>query len=130
VDDANSLAIDAAGSTPSPNQQTNTKNISIDFQIQQRGEWKCVTRLEVEIPNDTSEKTVKRIAVKYIRKNLQIYDSRDRMLRPESCLEFITADNSDVTEEGSYIIHLIPFPASNSKAGQKDTTSKKYRPRN
>ena len=76
----------------------------------EKGEW--VTKHELQVdPAAPSE--VKRLATKYMRKNIGIFNSKDRALNPETCFARVTAD-------GTNTIHLHPkwYVTAESKRGK------------
>ncbi|KAF1948545.1 hypothetical protein CC80DRAFT_556251 [Byssothecium circinans] len=84
--DANSLARE----TP--------RLIPITYKIRERGAWRTSHRLDVD-PSNPSE--VERVAVKYMRKKMRLFDTELNILTPRDCFEAATA-------EGRNTILLIP----------------------
>lgn len=72
--------------------------VRIECKIRDRGIWKVSDTLLVN-PSDPSE--VRRIAIKYMRKRIRMFDTSFRMLTPQTCFE-------DVTADGTNTILLIP----------------------
>lgn len=80
------------------NPEVNTQKIQIHFKVKERGTWKLSHSLLVD-SSDPGE--VKRVALKYMRKNINIYDKNERMLSLQTCFE-------DVVCDGTNTIYLIP----------------------
>ncbi|KAH7111054.1 hypothetical protein B0J11DRAFT_473541 [Dendryphion nanum] len=80
------------------NQGSDLQPVRIEYKIRDHGVWRVSHTLLVH-PSDPSE--VKRVAIKYMRKRIQIFDTSFRMLTPQTCFENVTAD-------GTNTILLIP----------------------
>ncbi|KAK5209211.1 hypothetical protein LTR41_004746 [Exophiala xenobiotica] len=72
--------------------------IHITYRIRERGEWRIAHTLDMD-PSDTSE--VERLAVKYMRKRIRVFDSNLNILTPRNCFEAATTD-------GKNTVLLIP----------------------
>lgn len=67
--------------------------ISITFKIRERGTWRTSEILEVP-PSDTSQ--VERIAVKYMRKRIRLYDIDLNVLTPQMCYQAAVANSGNL----------------------------------
>ena len=83
---------DAAVQAPHPEQ------VCIKFEQIENGSWILKHEMRVD-PADPSE--VSRVATKYLRKGIGIFSSRNRVLKPATCFERVTAD-------GTNTIRLVP----------------------
>ena len=72
--------------------------IRITYKIRERGVWRSAHVLDVSL-SDTSE--VERVAVKYMRKQIRLFDSELNILTPRDCFERATAN-------GRNVVLLIP----------------------
>ncbi|KAK8029466.1 hypothetical protein PG993_010757 [Apiospora rasikravindrae] len=72
--------------------------VRIEFKTRVRGEWVVSHELLVD-PLEPSQ--AMRVAAKYLRKDVGIFDSRNRMLSPINCYEKVTSD-------GTNAIYLVP----------------------
>jgi len=72
--------------------------IRITYKVWERSGWRTSHSLNVD-PSDPSE--VERVAVKYMRKRIRLFDTELNILTPQGCFEAATAD-------GRNIILLIP----------------------
>lgn len=72
--------------------------VRIEFKIRSQGNWVVSHELLVD-PLEPSE--AMRVAAKYLRKGIAIFDSRNRVLNPNNCYEKVTSD-------GTNAIHLVP----------------------
>ena len=72
--------------------------IRITYKVRERDVWRIAHVLDVE-PSDPSE--VERVAVKYMRKHIRLFDTELNILTPRDCFEGATAS-------GKNIILLIP----------------------
>ena len=66
--------------------------IRITYKIQERRVWRIAHALDVD-PTDPSK--VKRVAVKYMRKRIRLFDSELNILTPRDCFESAIADGKD-----------------------------------
>lgn len=85
----------ASASNPETTTQEATE---IHFKIKERGTWKSAGSLKVN-PSDTRE--LKRVAVKYMRKEINICDKNGRVLKIQTCYE-------DAIASGENTLYLIP----------------------
>lgn len=72
--------------------------ICIMYKVWERSGWRTSHSLDVD-PSDPSE--VERVAVKYMRKRIRLFDTELNILTPQGCFEAATADERN-------IILLIP----------------------
>jgi hypothetical protein len=72
--------------------------IRIKYKVRERGAWRMADSLLVD-PSDPSE--VERVAKKYMRKRIRLFDTALNILTPRGCWEAALAD-------GSNTILLIP----------------------
>ena len=72
--------------------------IHIKYKIRERGAWRTADRLLVD-PSDPSE--VERVAKKYMRKRIRLFDTALNILTPQECFEAALAS-------GTNTIFLIP----------------------
>ena len=72
--------------------------IQINYQVRERGVWRTADSLLVD-PSDPSE--VERVAKKYMRKRIRLFDTELNILTPRGCFEAALAD-------GTNTILLIP----------------------
>jgi hypothetical protein len=84
------------GSTPLARQTPHS--IRITYYVQERGVWRTSHTLDVD-PSDPTE--VERVAVKYMRKRIRLFDTELNILTARDCFEAATTD-------GRNIILLIP----------------------
>jgi hypothetical protein len=82
----------------SSDQGPDLPKVRIEYKIRDRGVWKVSHTLLVD-PTDPSE--ARRVAIKYMRKRIHMFDTSFRMLTPQTCFE-------DVTADGTNTILLIP----------------------
>lgn len=68
---------------------TRNKEITIKFKVYEQDKWRISDILTVN-PSEPSE--VERVAKKYIRKSLTLYDSSLRVIRPSQCFSAATED--------------------------------------
>lgn len=72
--------------------------VCIEFTLLVDGEWRTQQRVVVD-PAEPS--AVQRLAGKYMRNGMGLFDSENQMLRPQNCFGRVTSD-------GTRTIHLIP----------------------
>ena len=82
----------------SSDQGPDLPRVRIEYKIRDRGVWKVSHTLLVD-PSDPSE--ARRVAIKYMRKRIHMFDTSFRMLTSQTCFE-------DVTTDGTNTILLIP----------------------
>jgi hypothetical protein len=82
----------------SSDQGPDLPRVRIEYKIRDHGVWKVSHTLLVD-PSDPSE--ARRVAIKYMRKRIHMFDTSFRMLTPQTCFE-------DVTADGTNTILLIP----------------------
>jgi hypothetical protein len=77
-----------------------TARTRIDFKIREQGKgpWKTAHSLLVD-PSDPSE--VQRVAIKYMRKQIRLFDASLNILTPRGCFEAAIVNNANS-------IYLIP----------------------
>lgn len=78
--------------------QETPRSIRITYKVRERGVWRTAHSLDVD-PSNPSE--VERVAVKYMRKRMRLFDTELNILTPRDCFEAATA-------EGSNTILLLP----------------------
>ncbi len=87
--------------------------VRIEFKIDERGIWRTVRSLLVDI-SDPSE--VERVAKKYMRKGIRPFDSSGNVLVPRTCFQAATADGSNtillVPEKSIKVKNQLVVPAS------------------
>ncbi|KAG9241126.1 hypothetical protein BJ878DRAFT_558879 [Calycina marina] len=87
--------------------------VRIEFKIDERGIWRTVRSLLVDI-SDPSE--VERVAKKYMRKGIRPFDSSGNVLVPRTCFQAATADGSNtillVPENSIKVKNQLVVPAS------------------
>jgi hypothetical protein len=86
------------GTPTLPEEGLNVAKIQIDYQVRERGVWRTADSLLVD-PSDPSE--VERVAKKYMRKRIRLFDTALNILTPRGCFEAALAD-------GTNTILLIP----------------------
>jgi hypothetical protein len=72
--------------------------VRLTYQIWERDAWRVSHTLDV-CPSDTAE--VERVAVKYMRKRIRLFDEELNILHPRDCFEAATANKKN-------LIRLIP----------------------
>ncbi|KAH8799664.1 hypothetical protein F5884DRAFT_758143 [Xylogone sp. PMI_703] len=120
--------------TLSGDQGSDSSKVDIQFSIFERGDWKSVYLLSLDLSDPSGVSIAKRAALKYMRKRIYMFDTKGHMLTPETYIKDVTEDGTNAV----YLMHekdidtnLIPDPTSkrrfnfwtNSQAGRDNTDS-------
>jgi hypothetical protein len=75
-----------------PEERLNAAKIRINYKVRERGVWRTANSLLVD-PSDPSE--VERVAKKYMRKRIRLFDTALNILTPRDCFEAALADETN-----------------------------------
>jgi hypothetical protein len=95
------------------------------YKVQERGVWRTSRSLYVD-PSDPSE--VERVAVKYMRKGIRLFDTELNILTPADCFEAATANGSNtiilIPEAEINISEELETSISKLESDEESTTEK------